>query len=102
MTKLFANSEDPDQMPFCGVWSGSALSANYPFGSLQAKIGYVVAYLIYILYSHALIIIHVPAEGGINPVAIDFTVWIVTACPALKLSYIVGAGNKEQSRTTYL
>ena len=35
-----ANNVDPDKMPiFCGVWSGSALFANYPFGALQIKMG---------------------------------------------------------------
>lgn len=36
-------------------------------------------------------VIMIPAKGGDNPDAMDFTEGMVTAWPALKLSNIVGA-----------
>ena len=40
MPKLFANSRPISDAIFCGVKSGSALFANYPFGALKTKSGY--------------------------------------------------------------
>ena len=37
MAKLIVNSVGPDR--FCGIWSGSALFASYPFEGLQTKMG---------------------------------------------------------------
>ena len=39
MAKLFANTEDPDQMPHPAIWSGSALFDNYPFTGLPTTMG---------------------------------------------------------------
>ena len=41
--KLFANSGDPDQTPQRGVWSESALFANYPFRGLPTTMDEEVA-----------------------------------------------------------
>ena len=41
LAKLFANSGDPDQTSFCGVWSGNAPFVGCHFGSFQTDLGLI-------------------------------------------------------------